>query len=624
MQDKIPDWEKRISRAGWKMKSSDKVCELHFEEKYILVSHDILIDGRDVGGQRGRKKLSPDAVPTIFSGYPSYRNRRAPKKRETPSRAACGPVTKKRRPNKTQNTQEESFVEQILPTQDLIPEAEEEILMNRPLTIIEFIMEEPGAVQRPENWHIHKGPDFLSFVHIHPTVIQIDKYIKFLTAYREALVYLNGKKILSEDVENAEEVNNLLERVNQMVPCPGSGYEQDSKKNQGPDKCCGYLVPSGVKKKNTTSLFPMKTIAKGISRGVAQKVRKAHTAQQKAKERKSLKEKLDCRNKKVAQLKKEIENLQDKFKTLEKGKFDNYISSFPPKWRAAMKSCMAASSVKDIHGRRYTSQWVYECQLLRIKSLGLYKKMLRDNFLPLPSLRTLQRYMVKLKPAYGFLENTFTMMAEKGKYLPEPQRHGALLIDESKLSEGVHFDKHSLKVKGLVYLGDHTPEQLRDISADHALVMIFQSFQGQYFQTISAHLSKGAVKGLELSKLVLEVIALIEKSGFSVDAVVSDAASWNRNMWSRFGLQKKDDEKQHSKQKYTVDDEEDEEDVDELDQYETANPYRTRVINTKQNKQRKKKKTVPKQRKGKHHQQQQKEQPVFQASCTHPVDTRRT
>ena len=62
--------------------------------------------------------------------------------------------------------------------------------------------------------------------------------------------------------------------------------------------------------------------------------------------------------------------------------------------------------------------------LLRIKSLALYKKMLRDNFLPLPSIRTLQRYMRKLSPAYGFQENIFSMRKEKSKLMEDPNRHG--------------------------------------------------------------------------------------------------------------------------------------------------------------------------------------------------------
>lgn len=83
---------------------------------------------------------------------------------------------------------------------------------------------------------------------------------------------------------------------------------------------------------------------------------------------------------------------------------------------------------------------------------------------------------------------------------------------------------------------------------------MFQSFQGQYVQTISAHLSRGAVKGGELAKIMMEAIALIEQSGFFVDGLVGDAAPWNRNMWGHFGLKRKSYEREASQRKYTDDD----------------------------------------------------------------------
>ncbi len=132
-----------------------------------------------------------------------------------------------------------------------------------------------------------------------------------------------------------------------------------------------------------------------------------------------------------------------------------------------------------------------------------------------------------------------------------------------KLSEYLWFEKHSLQLKGFVNLDQFTPESLKDVPADHALVFLFQAFQGQYFQTISAHLSKGAANGQCLAKLILEAVCLLEDAGFFVDAVVTDAASWNRKAWTEFGLTKKMHERQNSTQKYTIDDEEEEEDIDD-------------------------------------------------------------
>ncbi|KAK3931552.1 Complement component C9 [Frankliniella fusca] len=114
-----------------------------------------------------------------------------------------------------------------------------------------------------------------------------------------------------------------------------------------------------------------------------------------------------------------------------------------------------------------------------------------------------------------------------------------------KLSEGLWLDKHSLKLLGFVNMDQFTPEVQRDVPADHSLIMMFQGFKGQYFQSVSAHLSRGAVKGSELAKLIIEATRLLEDSGFYINAIVSDAAAWNRNMWSQFGIKKLNHEKEN-------------------------------------------------------------------------------
>ena len=113
---------------------------------------------------------------------------------------------------------------------------------------------------------------------------------------------------------------------------------------------------------------------------------------------------------------------------------------------------------------------------------------------------------------------------------------GSILIDEMKLSEGISFDSSSKKVVGLVHLGKHTPQAKEKDVADHALVLMFQPFRGPWIQTIAAFCTKGAATGEELEIFLVEAIGLLEKAGFKVDAVVSDAGPWNRVMWKLFGV----------------------------------------------------------------------------------------
>lgn len=89
---------------------------------------------------------------------------------------------------------------------------------------------------------------------------------------------------------------------------------------------------------------------------------------------------------------------------------------------------------------------------------------------------------------------------------------------------------------GFVNLGEYTPENLKGSAADHALVFMFQPFQGQWVQVLGQFLSKSAVTSEILHKLIIECVILMEKAGFYVDLIVSDGAQWNRGMWRLFGI----------------------------------------------------------------------------------------
>lgn len=98
------------------------------------------------------------------------------------------------------------------------------------------------------------------------------------------------------------------------------------------------------------------------------------------------------------------------------------------------------------------------------------------------------------------------------------------------------FDRVNLKVEGFTDLGQYTPEHQKTLRGDHALVIMFQPFRGNFVQTLGCFLSKGSANGSVLQKIILEGIILAEKAGLFIDAVVTDGAAWNRNMWKRFGV----------------------------------------------------------------------------------------
>ncbi|XP_034242912.1 uncharacterized protein LOC117646214 [Thrips palmi] len=522
--------------------------------------------------------------------------------------------------------------------------------------VSETVLSTPHEVARPNaNWHIHKGPNFISYVHIGTEAIQIDRYLKITK--NEVQVVLEGKKLdFPLTLTSFDDVSSALKELEALVPSPGTGHE-----GRRDFKCSHFLQP--INQARSNKLPPRclacanrkRAIAKGKRRAEAAKFKRLQLAQVKRKETKSLRQKVKCRDKKINSLEEKLKTLQGLYDALEKAQVIEYVCTLPEKWRFAVLACFEAAKAKKPCGRRYTNQWIYECALLRIKSLALYKKMLRDNFLPLPSLRTIQRYMKKLKPSYGFQENVFNLLKEKAEHIALDERHGkyinehylktfdkkkvdltvsivfltgSLLVDEITLAEGVHYDKITLRVKGLVFLAQYTPENQKDAPADHALTFMFQSFKGQYFQSIGVFLTKGAAKGPELAKLIIEAIGLLENSGFYVDAVVTDAHPCNRNMWTEFGLRKKHFEKEGpSRKKNEKNKEFDEEDENEenfdyelLDIENLILGQNKKKAQTQEDKQ-PKKNTQPKKKTDQR--TPAEESGKFETSCEHPIDKNR-
>jgi len=79
---------------------------------------------------------------------------------------------------------------------------------------------------------------------------------------------------------------------------------------------------------------------------------------------------------------------------------------------------------------------------------------------------------------------------------------------------------------------------MKNQPGDHALVLMFQPFQGQWVQVVGEFLSAGAVSGDLLHKILVEAILLLENCGFYVDCITTDGATWNRSMWDSYGLSK--------------------------------------------------------------------------------------
>jgi len=120
----------------------------------------------------------------------------------------------------------------------------------------------------------------------------------------------------------------------------------------------------------------------------------------------------------------DIAELKARCAKIEQSSLEDQLKKFPREQQEAINACLMAAKCKGPSGRRYSNDWILECLLLRIKSKKAYLHIRNHNILPLPTLKTLQEYLNKLDPSYGFSLETLTLMRAKALKMEAWQRRG--------------------------------------------------------------------------------------------------------------------------------------------------------------------------------------------------------
>lgn len=111
---------------------------------------------------------------------------------------------------------------------------------------------------------------------------------------------------------------------------------------------------------------------------------------------------------------------------LEKNQVEEQIKNLPPAQQQAVIACLDAAKRQGPQGNRFHVEWIYECLLMRIKCPALYEHIRKQQILVLPCRSTLNRYMRKLRPVYGFQKVLFDVLKQKIAGWPETDVHGKL------------------------------------------------------------------------------------------------------------------------------------------------------------------------------------------------------
>lgn len=120
-----------------------------------------------------------------------------------------------------------------------------------------------------------------------------------------------------------------------------------------------------------------------------------------------------------------IVQMQRQFSSLKAESLKDKIKDLPEAQQEYIMACVEAVRKKP-KGIRYTRKFIYECILLKIRSMSTYCYLRRRKILPLPSRSTIFKYMRKIKPAFGFQNNIFETMKLKSETMRPQERRGML------------------------------------------------------------------------------------------------------------------------------------------------------------------------------------------------------
>lgn len=205
------------------------------------------------------------------------------------------------------------------------------------------------------------------------------------------------------------------------------------------------------------------------------------------------------------------------------------MAALSPKQQEAVRHCIVAAKRKGTKGMRFTSEWMLECILMKMKSPKLYRHLRINNILVLPSNTTIKKYTSAYKGKFGFNKKMLEALKEKTSTMDNFGCHGDLLFEDMKLLEHLSVEL-SEKLRGFVDFVPFTPPQDANLPCDCGMVVMFLPFTGEFSQIIGAFATHGNVKGSLLGKILIEAIILVEKARLLVDFVTCDGASWNRQM----------------------------------------------------------------------------------------------
>ena len=164
-------------------------------------------------------------------------------------------------------------------------------------------------------------------------------------------------------------------------------------------------------------------------------------------------------------------------------------------------------------------------------------KLLLDQGHPLPSVRTIQRYMKKVPFQTGTLHAIIEKMRTKVEKMHPKERNIALVVDEISLQPKREYDSSTGSFFGMptmhapkktVELRENQGHMKEDRLARHAQCVMAVGLGTRWKQLVGYHLTDTSFDADEMYVWLLELIHLLQSIGLKIYSLTMDMGPGNK------------------------------------------------------------------------------------------------
>lgn len=221
-------------------------------------------------------------------------------------------------------------------------------------------------------------------------------------------------------------------------------------------------------------------------------------------------------------LEKRMQRSEQKNQKYEKLKNSTAKTSSPVS-NDSIESDKRHAEVKNNNGNRWTPAQKMSYLGYFRRGPKLYKKLLLDIPLSLPSVRTILRMSANLDFDVGIMDHVMEAAKEELKKLNIKDKICKISYDEVSLETRYHYNRPRDKIIGYEDYGNDIPSREgTGAAAKKALVFMLEGLNKAWKIPITFYFTDGGLKGPDLQILILKVIEASNKAGFDVRATVSD------------------------------------------------------------------------------------------------------